>query len=786
MERLREVLGRLPTLFDRGAFAAAAHEIRSVVPIDQLGIVHISADGSHFRLYVGWTASDLGVPNVEWAQRFDASREQLRMVYPDDAPRICRDTRKASGPVEPKFGEAGVLCTLSVPIGDPLQGVVGFGFRSADMLRDEHLPLLRTIAAALLDRLDRSLLSAHAARLATITEAMPMGAIMLARDGSVEEINPAAARLIGRAPSELIGRSIRELVCAPDGGLLGWRIDGANGPAPARVRTAGGDLRPVVAQLAPVSGGTLRNLYGPLFLIDTSAEAAAAAALEQRTEELHRLEREHRRLVDDLPVIVYAADATGRCTYVSRAIERLLGYTPEEIYAMPDFSALNVDEVPRDYGSRAAGFERDFRQRRKDGREVVMRYTGRVLADAAGRVIGSEGFGVDVSVERDAQHKLLLADRLAALGMLVAGIGHEINNPAAYVSLGVQQIARHLRGASLKSPEEQRASFDRVLPILDDVAAGVHRIAEIVSELKLFSRNPDVEAPGPVDLNGLVRSAAALVQAELRSRARLRLELGALPPAPGSWARLSQVALNLLINAAQAIAPGASGDNEVVVNTRCVDSEVRIEVRDTGCGIAAPALQRIFDPFYTTKPVGEGTGLGLAISYDIVRRLGGTLSVESEVGRGSRFIIALPHVAAAVLAPASATVAPAGPTGSVLVVDDERPLASAIARELGGQMQVELVHSGGEALRALGRTYFDAVLCDLRMPDLSGAEVYRRTHARDRGQAERFVFLTGAAGAVGEAEFLQQVGRPVLEKPFAMAELWRAVGAVIGEGASVR
>ena len=166
-----------------------------------------------------------------------------------------------------------------------------------------------------------------------------------------------------------------------------------------------------------------------------------------------------------------------------------------------------------------------------------------------------------MTAERDAQRKLLLADRLAALGMLVAGIGHEINNPAAYVSLGVQQIARHLRAAMRQGPDEQRLTLERALPILDDVAAGVHRIAEIVGELKLFARNPDADAHGTIDLNSIVRSAATLVQAELRSRARLHLELGELPAAPGSWARLSQVALNLLINAAQAIAPGAPERN---------------------------------------------------------------------------------------------------------------------------------------------------------------------------------------------------------------------------------
>jgi PAS domain S-box-containing protein len=779
VKRLRGVLRRLPSLFDRGAFDAACNEIRRVVPIDQLGIARVADDGSHMRVYVGWVSPEVGVPAIEWAERYDSTRERIEAAYPNGAHRICRDTSASPSPFERTVAEVGILATISVPIGRPIQGIVGFGFRSADMLRDEHLPLLRRIGAMLSDRLDWSLLSARAARLRTITQTMPMGALMLSRDGRVEEINPAAARLLDAEPRAILGRSIRELVTAPDGGLLGWRIDQPAGPAPARIVTPSGP-RPVLAQLATSSGdATVGHLYGPLFLVDASAEAAAADALQRRTEELRRLEREHRRLVDDLPVVVYATDATGRCIYVSQAIERVLGYTTEEIYAMDDFSVLNVDHVPPEYGAQAMTFDRDFRQRRKDGREIVVRYSGRVIADAEGRVVGSEGFGVDVTAERDAQRQLLLADRLAALGMLVAGIGHEINNPSAYVALGVQQIARHLRSARQQGPDEQRATLERVLPILDDVAAGVNRIAEIVGELKLFSRNPDVDAPGAIDLNGVVRSAAALVQAELRSRARIHLELGELPPAPGAWARLSQVVLNLLINAAQAIAPGAPDRNEVVVRTRRVERVLEIVVRDSGCGIAPAALARIFDPFYTTKPVGEGTGLGLAISYDIVRRLGGTISVDSELGRGATFTVSLPYGGVPAHAPRAEQWGDA--SGNVLVVDDERPLATAIARELGARMQVELVHSGGEALRALGRDRYDAVLCDLRMPDLSGAEVYRRTRARDRAQAARFVFITGAAGAAGEAEFLREAGRPVLEKPFGMSELWRTVGAVVGE-----
>ena len=726
-----------------------------MVPIDQLAIARVADDGSHLRLYVGWTSRDVGVPAVEWAQRIDVTRAQLEVAYRGGKPRINRDMANSPNVVERAIGAAGIACTLSVPIGDPVQGLVGFGFQRESMMRSAHLPLLRRIAAMLLERLERSLLAAHGARLRAITEHMPMGAIMLARDGSVEEINPAAARMLGRDARALVGMSIRELICAPDGERLGWRIDEAAGPAPALLRTPAG-TRPVQAQLVAVERDMAQpHLYGPLVLVD-------------------------RGLLDTLPVMVFSYDAEARCTYVSSAVERVLGYTPDEIYAMRDWRQITVDEHAHDLGGTAAGgFVREIRQRRKDGREIVMRYTITRVVDGDGRV-RTDGCGIDVTAERDAQRQLLLADRLAALGMLVAGIGHEVNNPAAYVSLGVQQIARHLRGARQQPADEVRATLERVLPILDDVAAGVHRIAEIVGELKLFARDPNVDAPSPIDLNGIVRSAAALVQSELRSRARLQLDLGELPPTPGSWARLSQVVLNLLINAAQAIAPGDADGNEVVVRTRKVGGELHIVVRDSGCGIAPEASSRIFDPFFTTKPVGEGTGLGLAISYDIVRRLGGTISVESEPGRGAAFTVALPYVAVDVAAPVRIEVA-AEANGSVLVIDDERLLASAIARELGARMQVALVHSGGEALRALGRDRFDAVLCDLRMPDLSGAEVYRRTRARDRGQADRFVFITGAAGAAGEAEFLRRAGRPVLEKPFAMTELWRTVGAVVGQ-----
>jgi signal transduction histidine kinase/CheY-like chemotaxis protein len=764
VKRLVDVLRQLPALVNRGAFDVVCRLLRDEVPIDQLGIARVAAGGDHLRLYVLWTSDEVGVPAVRWAERIEVTRERLELAYATDSHRLCNATGSSSLPAERALGAAGVHCTLSVPVGRPLDAIVGFGFRSPDRVHGAHLPLLRQIARLLHDQLDFALLEAHASRLRVMIESLPMGALLLNRDGAVEEVNAAAVRLVGCPARQLVGRSIRELVVAPDGGLLGWRIDRANGPAPALLQTANG-ARPVDVQLA---GPTDREgLFGPLFVVDRVEGAARA--------ELAALEEQHRALIDNLPVMVFAYDAGMRCQYVSAACERILGYTPAELYAFNgDWSRLSVDDPPADTDI-PGDVERDFRQRRKDGKEITVRYRVRRIADKSGRVVRTEGFGIDVTAERETQRRLLLADRLAALGMLVAGIGHEINNPAAYVMLGAQQIGRHLLRAQQRPELGVTPLVEAVLPILDDVLTGIERISTIVSELKLFARSPATEK-GPLDLNAMLRSAASLVQGELRPRARLTLELGKLPPVPGDWSHLSQVMLNLLVNAAQAIPAGNAAEHEVRVQSRFVDREVRVVVRDSGAGMDEETQRRIFTPFFTTKPVGSGSGLGLAISYDIARRLGGRITVASEPGRGSTFTVAVPYVSPR---NAELDLGEEESAGSVLIVDDEMPLAAAVARELSRRMLVQEAHSGGDALVALAQARFDAVLCDVRMPDLSGIEVYTRTRARDAVQAARFVFMTGAGAAAGEAEFLREAGRPLLEKPFAMADLWRTVGAIV-------
>ncbi|MFP2929245.1 sensor histidine kinase [Pyxidicoccus sp. 3LG] len=239
---------------------------------------------------------------------------------------------------------------------------------------------------------------------------------------------------------------------------------------------------------------------------------------------------------------------------------------------------------------------------------------------------------------RATQAQLLFADRLIALGRIAAGVGHEINNPLAFILSNLEYIHQELQ------QKEQLSEQDRqeVLEALAETRDGAERIRLIVRDLQTLSRAEDV-GTGPSDLAAVLRTAAKMAMHELRHRARLVVECEGLPPVQGNGARLGQVFLNLLLNAAQSIAPGQVEENEVRVVARlALPGRVEVEVRDTGCGISPEHRERIFDPFFTTKSSGVGTGLGLAVCHGIVTALGGTLTVDSEPGQGSTFRVTLP------------------------------------------------------------------------------------------------------------------------------------------------
>jgi signal transduction histidine kinase len=251
-------------------------------------------------------------------------------------------------------------------------------------------------------------------------------------------------------------------------------------------------------------------------------------------------------------------------------------------------------------------------------------------------VIGTQLVLVATVEERqEAARRAEGAARLAGVGTLVAGVAHEVNNPLAYVMANVEAARERLAGHAGAELDEARAA-------LGDAATGAERIRLVVRSLRLVAREQE-ERPGPVDPAAAIRAALDLVRNELHSRARTTVDVAASRPVLGSEHRLVQVIANLLDNAAQAIAPGAPDRNEVAVRLRAAAGRVTIEVSDTGSGMTDEVRARVFEPYFTTKPLGVGTGLGLAISHGIVAAMGGTIEVESAPGRGSTFRVTLPE-----------------------------------------------------------------------------------------------------------------------------------------------
>ncbi|MCY1072998.1 ATP-binding protein [Archangium lansingense] len=242
----------------------------------------------------------------------------------------------------------------------------------------------------------------------------------------------------------------------------------------------------------------------------------------------------------------------------------------------------------------------------------------------------------DITEQRETEVRQRLNERLASIGRLAAGVAHEINNPLAFVSSNLGFIETELRRLPL--PEED---LRELLEALSDTREGTERMRLIVQGLQSLSRG-ETATPQPLALHEALESSIRLVSGRLGGGNRLVRDYGEVPRVLGNSVQLAQVFTNLLVNAAQALPP--SGGEIRLVTRLLGDSVAVVEVRDTGCGIPAEHLERIFEPFFTTKPVGEGTGLGLSLCHDIIRGLGGVMTVDSLVGEGSTFRVFLPVV----------------------------------------------------------------------------------------------------------------------------------------------
>jgi len=402
-----------------------------------------------------------------------------------------------------------------------------------------------------------------------------------------------------------------------------------------------------------------------------------------------------------------------------------------------------------------------------DGR-ILERWTGPVRSE--GRIHGRLWRFRDVTEPRRlALDRAVVTERMAAMGRLAAGVGHEINNPLTYVLANIESL---LDSSNVERPVPPAAE---VVERLEEARDGLSRIRVIVRDLQHLARSE--EALGEVDLPKVLDQAIQIAASELRHRAPIVRRYEPVPAVRGSRTRLGQVFLNLIINAAQAIPDGQSPNHQIEIVIRDTGRDCVVEVTDTGAGIAPEHLERIFDPFFTTKEVGAGTGLGLSISREIIASHHGTLAVRSVPGRGTTMTVTLPHAApdARIIAPAPIAALASTRRAKVLVIDDE-PLITRILQKGLSRHDVVVASQARDALARIDQgERFDVILCDLMMPDLSGIDVHDYLSASHPAIAARMVFMTGGAFTSKARQFLSSVPNERIDKPFSLAQIKQLV-----------
>jgi signal transduction histidine kinase/ActR/RegA family two-component response regulator len=397
-----------------------------------------------------------------------------------------------------------------------------------------------------------------------------------------------------------------------------------------------------------------------------------------------------------------------------------------------------------------------------------------------------------VRAERRAiQEQLIISERMASMGTLAAGVAHEINNPLSVVAGNLHVIrkdldsmARDFASSSRSIPAGSGELFQRLCAATESVREAVldaeeaaERVRAIVQDLRVFSR-PEDDRRGPLDVHQVLESSLRMARNELRQRARVALTFGQVAAVDGNEGRLGQVFLNLIVNAAHAIPEGRTNQNTISIATRAEGKMVVIEITDTGSGIPPEIIPRIFDAFFTTKPIGVGTGLGLAICHRLVAAMNGRIEVSSEVGVGSTFRVFLPRAHSgrtqevAVSAPAPLA---SGQRCSMLVVEDEPALGRVLGRLLAPHSVTAVIRAREALDRVRAGETFDLILCDLMMPEMTGMEFYNELARTNRAIADRVVFMTGGAFTAGARAFLESVPNVRLDKPLDIARLRRLV-----------
>lgn len=595
----------------------------------------------------------------------------------------------------------------------------------------------------------------------------------------VVEVNQAACDMFGYTAEEFSHMTGRHLAVAEAGPELDainsslYSTGRAYSEALVHRRKDGSQVAVEVNLSTFVSRGTKFTLG---IFRDVTERVTQKAALLTALEDLRQADVLFRTTFERAPAGLAVSKQDGILTSVNPAFCKMLGYERDELIGASVRKITHPDDVAAEAANAQAMFAGEI-----DGYALEKRYVGkngRVVASmmhiARVEIAGEEHFMaqiIDISGQRHAQGELARASHLAALGRMAAAVAHDVNNPAAFLQLNLASLQREFA-----KPEDKRAPMTELTAMLNDCMAGVERIGSIVRELQVFGTGAPTVGD-TVDLAEVVRVSCRLASHEVKHHAQLIVDIADdMPNVSGHASQLGQVVTNLVINAARAVGNEAPEAN--TVNVRCSsDGEMAtIQVTDTGPGLPEHP-ETLFQAFVSGSN-SDGHGLGLWICSEIVRQHNGTIQAGNVPEGGARFTVSLP-----VAAPQSATERPAHATtvgsGRVLVIDDEPAMLRAYQRTLSDSHEVVPEPLATTALERLNRgERFAAIICDIIMPGMTGAQFWDHVSVLDPDQAARVLFVTGGSINESTASFLTTHASRVLRKPLHPSALLSAVGTL--------
>ncbi len=592
--------------------------------------------------------------------------------------------------------------------------------------------------------------------------------------GKFTYISDQVRNILGRSPQEYLGGEF---------GVRASPEDKTNIDEMFQRVIKGEVPRAQVEFRAPHTDGTWRVLLltaGPLF--DENGKISGVVTSARDVTEQHEIERRlHqerefvRRLIECFPDLIVVLDSEGRFKFVSERLKDVLGVPPEEYVGkqvglrMSSEDRAKLSEMLRNTISRRKAEEQiEIRAQHVDGTWKTLRITARPLFDEQGNITGMVSSGRDVTESKQFEQQLAQSEKFAAMGQMMAGAAHELNNPLTAI-LGISDLLR------------ERATDETTQRQINTILQQARRAAGIVLNLLAFSR-PSAHGNATIDLKAAIQEVLQ-IEGALLAQKNIRVTFEApeeLPPVEGNRRLLTQVFSNLIVNAEQS-ASASRGGGRLDISICCVDGRIRVTFADDGAGIAPEIMDKIFDPFFTTKRPGGGSGLGLTIAMAVIKEHGGTIEVQSTPGLGATFHVFLPPCAqrpsgsASSSSPSLASPPPRAEIlkgHSVLIVDDEESIREIVAEDLSRRgMKVHAVGSSEAALGYLSTNKCEMVLCDFNLPGISGEALFEKLLAKENGPRPRFVFMTGELVDPALVSKYREKGARILQKPFSISVL---------------